>query len=334
MLRETKHKSYHQSRKIHQILKKVLRWKISWHQDGGLLAWDVNHNVISGWDIATCLLLGAYSVSFLLLLGGASMQFLRRSTPSSTPPPLPGWGQVGTWWCRPIDALGLILISGIFISFGLSAAATEGRNPEQTISPSLLIGNILTFTVLVAAIIAIVRWRVRLSTWLGLGWSKWPNLLWIGPSSVLVMWVILFLLNASGYISWMERIVGTSSTQDAVALMRDSTDVWSVGLMAFSAAIVAPIAEEVIFRGYLYPVAKSFAGKTAGVLFSALLFGACHGNIPLMLPLFLLGILLALAYEWTGSIWAPISIHFFFNSATVAIQLAMRAGLLPEPPMP
>jgi membrane protease YdiL (CAAX protease family) len=130
----------------------------------------------------------------------------------------------------------------------------------------------------------------------------------------------------------MERIVGSSSKQDAVDLMRHSKDSLSVGLMAFSAAIIAPLAEEVIFRGYLYPVAKSFAGKTAGVLFSALLFAACHGNVPLMLPLFLLGILLALAYEWTGSIWASISIHFFFNSATVAIQLAMRAGLIPDLP--
>jgi membrane protease YdiL (CAAX protease family) len=41
---------------------------------------------------------------------------------------------------------------------------------------------------------------------------------------------------------------------------------------------------------------------------------------------------LALAYEWTGSLWAAISIHFFFNGATVAMQLALRAGLFPEIP--
>lgn len=148
------------------------------------------------------------------------------------------------------------------------------------------------------------------------------------------MWVLLALLSASGYIAWLEEIVGSSSQQDAVALLRKSQDVLSVGLMAFSAAIVAPLAEEVIFRGYIYPVAKCLGGMKCGVFFSALLFAACHGNVPLLLPLFMLGILLALAYEWSGSIWAAISIHFFFNSATVLMQLAMRSGVLPDAPMP
>jgi membrane protease YdiL (CAAX protease family) len=278
------------------------------------------------------MLIAAFCLAFLMLLVGIAGQFLRRSVPHNAPPPLPQWGQVRTWWCGPFDALGLLLISGVFILFGLAAAASEGKNPEQSLTPSLLIGNILTFAVLVGAVTAIVYRRVRPSTWLGLQWSQWPHFFWIGPSAVLAMWVVLGVLNASGYIAWMERLVGSSSTQDAVALMRDSKDVWSVGLMAFSAAIVAPLAEEVIFRGYLYPVAKSFGGITAGVLFSALLFAACHGNVPLMLPLFMLGILLALVYEWTGSIWASISIHFFFNSATVAMQLALRAGWFPELP--
>jgi membrane protease YdiL (CAAX protease family) len=44
----------------------------------------------------------------------------------------------------------------------------------------------------------------------------------------------------------------------------------------------------------------------------------------------LLGVILALAYEKTGSIWAPIGIHFFFNSVTVLIQLAMRAGWISD----
>jgi hypothetical protein len=277
--------------------------------------------------------MGAYSLAFLLLLTGISFQFFRRSKLLTEPPALPSRAKVATWWCTPIDALGLLLMSGVFISFGLAAAAAEGKKTEA-LTPSLLLGNVMTFAILVGTVIAMVRWRVKPSIWLGLRWAQWPHFFWIGPAAVIIMWVVLGILNATGYIAWMERLVGSSSMQDAVALMRNSKDSLSVGLMAFSAAVVAPFAEEIIFRGYLYPVAKSFGGITAGILFSALLFAACHGNVPLMLPLFLLGILLALVYEWTGSIWAAISIHFFFNSATVAIQLAMRAGLIPDLPPP
>jgi membrane protease YdiL (CAAX protease family) len=248
------------------------------------------------------------------------------------PPPLPTAGMVKTWWCQPIDQLGLLLMSAVFVSFGLAAATESGGDPAERLSPSLLIGNIVIFAILVIVVASIVIWRVSLTNWLGLAWRKWPHAIWIAPTATILMWTIIGSLNAAGLIAWLEKIVGGSSTQDAVALLRDGSDATSVALMAFSAAIVAPIAEEVIFRGYIYPVAKWLSNRGAAVFFSALLFSACHGNVPLVLPLFLLGLLLALVYEWTGSIWAPISIHFFFNSATVAIQLALRAGLIPDAP--
>ena len=95
--------------------------------------------------------------------------------------------------------------------------------------------------------------------------------------------------------------------------------------------IVAPIAEEVVFRGYLYPAAKRFCGPAGAVLFSSLVFAAAHGNVVALLPLFALAVLLCLIYEFTGSIWASISVHFLFNAATVAMQLLARSGLVDLP---
>ena len=198
-------------------------------------------------------------------------------------------------------------------------------------TPSLLLGSIMIFAILVGIVTAIVWPRVKPVAWLGLRWREWPHALWIGPVAVMVMWVILPVLSASGYITWLENLVGSESTQDAVKLLQEGKDLTSVALMAFSAAIVAPLAEEVIFRGYIYPVAKYFAGPWVGALFTSLVFAAGHGNVPLVLPLFLLGMLMTWAYEKTGSLWAAISIHFFFNSATVSIQLAMRSGLITIP---
>lgn len=295
-------------------------------------------------NIATSILAASFSVAFLILIVGVVIRATRRharlvmydeqGSPVAIPPPLPSWGKVPTWWCHRVDIAGLALMSMIFVGFGLSAAAAADKSPENALTPSMLLSNIAVFAVLVAMVAGIVCWRVRPAAWLGLRWARWSLFFLIGPAVVLGMWVFLAVLSASGYIAWLEQVVGSSSQQDAVALLRESKDLLSVGLMAFSAAIVAPLAEEVIFRGYLYPVAKSISGIRTGVLFSALLFAACHGNVPLLLPLFVLGILLALAYEWTGSIWAAISIHFFFNSATVAMQLAMRAGALPDLPQP
>ncbi len=97
-----------------------------------------------------------------------------------------------------------------------------------------------------------------------------------------------------------------------------------IGMMVLAAAFFAPICEEVVFRGYFYPVLKRFGGMWVGALASSLVFSAAHGSMAAMLPLFLFGLLLVLLYEKTGSIWVPISVHFLFNGATVVIQLGLR----------
>jgi membrane protease YdiL (CAAX protease family) len=48
-----------------------------------------------------------------------------------------------------------------------------------------------------------------------------------------------------------------------------------------------------------------------------------------LLPLFLFGLLLVWIYERTGSLWAPIAVHFCFNSATVTVQMAARYFNIP-----
>jgi membrane protease YdiL (CAAX protease family) len=314
--------------------KKVCSQKISWHGLHCLLLWGVNEmEGFTAWT-ALYLLLGAYGVALVILLIGrwtTRRALLGHAETPPAPPALGGSDMVRTWWVQPIDAGGFLLMSLIFMAFGTTAVLMGGEK-EGSITANALVVNIVMFGGFVGMVCAIVGGRARLATWLGLRWAQWWHLLWFGPLVVVSMWGVMGGLQVSGYLAWMEEYAGTPSMQESVELMKKSQDTVVVGLMAFSAAIVAPLAEEIIFRGYLYPVAKKWSGKWAAVIFSALWFSACHGNVPLVLPLFLLGIILALAYEKTGSIWAPIGIHFFFNSATVLIQLAIRAGWIPDAP--
>ena len=63
-----------------------------------------------------------------------------------------------------------------------------------------------------------------------------------------------------------------------------------------------------------------------------MVFAAAHGSLAALLPLFIFGCVLVFIYEKTGSIWAPIAVHFCFNGATVALQLAIRYFDLPVDP--
>ncbi|MEN9991295.1 MAG: hypothetical protein RLZZ224_997, partial [Verrucomicrobiota bacterium] len=302
--------------------------KISWQAWVGLLVCVVNEMNAALSGVAMKALLSAFGAALLVLLLGIGMM-RRRLRESEEMPPAMGWGDlVRTWWVRPVDVAGLVVISGMFMTFGVSALVMSGGDLELTSAG--LVSNAILFVGFVGVLWAMVSWRARPAEWLGLRWRQWYHVLWFAPLVVLGMWLVMGVLQACGYLAWMEKWAGAPSMQESVELMKESKDVTAVALMAISAAVVAPLAEELIFRGYLYPVAKKWSGKHAALIFSAMWFSACHGNVPLILPLFLLGLILAIAYEKTGSIWAPMGIHFFFNSATVIIQLAIRAGWIPD----
>ncbi len=91
--------------------------------------------------------------------------------------------------------------------------------------------------------------------------------------------------------------------------------------IAFMVVIVAPLAEEIIFRGYFYGVIRRFGGRIPALLISSLLFAAIHAHLPSIPGLFILAITLCLLYERTGSLWASMTLHASFNASTIAALL-------------
>ncbi|MBC8127303.1 MAG: CPBP family intramembrane metalloprotease [Gloeobacteraceae cyanobacterium ES-bin-144] len=240
-------------------------------------------------------------------------------------------GKVYVWFYKPVDLVGAAAIFALFLCMAL-AVTDVPKDPLEALKPSVLLVNI-GFQFVLAGIVALVAVRrVSLVTWLGLRWSSWYWVFVIAPGAVFFMWTIFLGFQLSGYMKWIESF-GVESMQDTVKLLQKSNDPLVLGLMAVAAVVAAPLCEEIVFRGFFYPVMKKFAGVWPAAISSALVFGAAHGNLAALLPLFLFGVLLVLIYEKTGSIWAPISVHFCFNAATVILQLAARFFDIPlDPP--
>ncbi len=95
-----------------------------------------------------------------------------------------------------------------------------------------------------------------------------------------------------------------------------------LGTLTALALAVAPIGEEMIFRAGLFRYLRTRLPRWLAFTISAGLFASMHFNWPSFLPLFVLGVVFAIAYERTGRIAVPILAHALFNLNTLLVVLS------------
>lgn len=97
-------------------------------------------------------------------------------------------------------------------------------------------------------------------------------------------------------------------------------------LLLLTVAVAAPIVEEILFRGLLYPALRERWGVAGGALLSGAIFAAVHPTIPTgFLPLALLGVAFALMTEWRGSLLPGIVMHGLHNGFVILTALTLLA---------
>lgn len=261
-----------------------------------------------------------FLIAVAIGLAGVGPRFIRKQAPSG--PPRIQSGKVATWFYQPADLIGPALVLIVYAGMFLMSLGMPKITYQDLDAPALLF-NIGLQVAIAGGMVLIAMQRIPASRWLGLHWPEWRSILVIAPASVLLMWGVFWGIEATGYIQWMESL-GAETVQETVRLFQESDDIIQIGLLAVTAVLVAPLCEEIVFRGLFYPVMKKFSGPWLAALCSGLVFAAAHGNLTVLLPLFILSMVLVVVYEKTGSIWAPIAVHFCFNATTVSIQLLIR----------
>lgn len=130
---------------------------------------------------------------------------------------------------------------------------------------------------------------------------------------VLTISISLFLNLLFSYL----QIMGRSEAYGQVSSIQYSVSL-EVGLFFYG--IVAPLAEEAVFRGLIFGRIRHYFGAMPAVLISALIFGAYHGNIVQFLYAFLMGLLLAAVYEKYHTLYAPVLVHALANLAVYTVS--------------
>ncbi len=91
--------------------------------------------------------------------------------------------------------------------------------------------------------------------------------------------------------------------------------------LGITAVLLAPIAEEFIFRGILYPAIKHAGFPRLAFWGTAALFAVIHGNLVALLPFMLLALVLTWLYEQSDNLLATITAHATFNAINFGMFL-------------
>ncbi|MCY2931197.1 MAG: type II CAAX endopeptidase family protein [Planctomycetota bacterium] len=156
---------------------------------------------------------------------------------------------------------------------------------------------------------------------LGLSLRRWPNDLVRAFIAWLAVWPVCMGLH--GLITyWLPDLAG--QIHPLLDFAPKASGFWKV-LIFLSAALLAPLAEEVFFRGFIQSALRRFTvSPWLAITITSVLFGLAHVRAqPAAVPsLVILGMVLGYNYERTGRLLAPILIHVLFN-ATSLITLLM-----------
>jgi membrane protease YdiL (CAAX protease family) len=168
----------------------------------------------------------------------------------------------------------------------------------------LNVANIVSIALIVAVVLGF--YKEKLSS-LGFTTKKLPKALLYGVVGFVVAFIVAGIV---GYP--IQQQFGVDPTQEA--LSQTATVPGLLPLVFLSGAIIAPIAEEIVFRGYLYKAFRDRFKPSYAIVLSAALFSAIHLELVAAAPLFVIGIVLAYVYEKTGNIMAPITLHVLNNA--------------------
>ena len=221
-----------------------------------------------------------------------------------------------------------LLVIGLFFAMGpaVGLAVRHGVLSQGSLSLTLLVYALNVFFFAGGAFLLAVRPGKLTWAELGIAPPRW-RWLWL----LLAVGLTLVLLPVRGLIGLIVQQLlggGLEGMQSRLDLLMGSELSWARFFVTLvGAGLLAPVAEELFFRGLFYTALRQRLGIAAAATVSSLVFAIGHIDaLGVVAASFIMGIALALAYEYTRSLWVAIAIHAFNNClATVLTYLLLLA---------
>ncbi|MEM1367175.1 MAG: type II CAAX endopeptidase family protein [Cyanobacteria bacterium P01_H01_bin.15] len=147
-------------------------------------------------------------------------------------------------------------------------------------------------------------------------WFKFQflgNWLGWGIAGYLVAVPVVVLVSLINQQLWQ----GQGGSNPLLLLALQAQDRWALLIFFLTAAIAAPIFEEIMFRGFLLPSLTRYVPVWAAIVLSSLVFSFAHLSLAEVLPLTALGVVLGIVYTRSRNLLASMLVHSLWNSGTL-----------------
>ena len=194
---------------------------------------------------------------------------------------------------------------------------------QTTRSISLVDAIVIQLVLEVFVVAIVIAAMPRLSGFslreLGFRALRGSDLVWAALGAVAMIVVV------QGLSAGIESAFHQQHEQAIVEQFRELHAPLLIWFFAGFAAVVAPIAEETIFRVFLFNAVMRYAGFWPGAIVSGIIFGAVHGDKFAFVPLAVGGMILAYVYYRSGNAFTSMITHGIFNAVTViALEFAPK----------
>ncbi len=252
----------------------------------------------------------------------------RKSLPDDLRVP---WG-----WADLLAFVVLILVAGVIVTRGVAWIAVRffGVKPAELFTTNITTAMSIVALVSQALVDAGALLLLYLLLMPKMTGRFWPSIGWreTRPSMRRIRALVPQLLAGGAVLALIVSFVGaffnTKETLPIEELLKARSSILLFGTLG---VVVAPLVEETIFRGFLYPLIARWAGVVAGIVITGTLFGMMHaaqlwggwGQIALLI---FVGIVLTWVRARTGTVAASFFVHLGYNGLQLAGYLIYMVG--------
>ena len=243
-----------------------------------------------------------------------------RERPPEVPPgslaPVPAWAPLAALVCAFVVATVAYLLIAAVVEAG-GGNVTSGGPPGLVISATL----VQDIALIAAAVLFAGVWARGLTP---ASFGLRPVALWPAFGWTLLTWGAFFVLTAI-YI----KAVGEPDQQELTRDLAEEESLTALIGYGVLLAFVAPLTEELFFRGFVFGVLREKIGAIGGALATGVVFGLVHvagSPIETVGVLIILGVLLCLLYQRTGSLLPCIALHALNNAISFAVTKDIPVG--------